>query len=445
MLEGVVPRFALSVLAVSACAAAIADSLFATSGEYAMIGYQNEATDNPVARMQDALQSGELQLNYSEARGYFDALLDALDIDPDSQMLVFSPTSLQKQLISRETPRGLFYNDDTYLGLVQNSTIVEVATIDDKLGPVFYTFDNTEGTTRYFQRANQTCLVCHDSQGTMGSGVPMLRALSVVYSAVGAPLQTFSGRGNVGDQTPIRDRWGGWYVTGRHGVQPHLGNLVVDDRDDLDTLDDYRVWNLETLKGAGYLDTSRYPRDTSDIVALMVLEHQITVQNQITYIKFKAPAVLKRAGLDDAAAAASWDALPTAARQTLTPMMDDLVERLVLLDAADFASRISGSQAFVDDFTARGPKDDTGRSLRDLDLGKRLFRYPLSYLIYTESFATMPAYAKDYVYRRLAAYLGGQDLFAGKSQYSHEDRRAALEILTATQPEFSPYLASGRH
>jgi hypothetical protein len=179
-------------------------------------------------------------------------------------------------------------------------------------------------------------------------------------------------------------------------------------------------------------------------VALMVLEHQITVQNQITYIKFKASAVLKRRGLEDAAAATSWDALPAVAQQTLVPMMDKLVERLVLLDAADIASKISGSQAFVDRFMARGPKDDSGRSLRDLDLDKRLFRYPLSYLIYTEGFAAMPAYAKDYVYRRLAAYLGGEELFAGKSQYSLRDRRAALEILAATQPEFLPYLASGR-
>lgn len=444
MLKSVVGGLIPAVFVVSACATAIAQPLFATSGEYARLGYQNEARDNPVARLQDALQSGKLQLSYSEVRGYFDALLDALDIDPDSQMLVFSATSLQKTLISRKTPRGLFYNDDTYLGLVQHSTIVEVLTMDDKLGIVFYTFDNTKGTTKYFQRADQTCLVCHDSQGVPGFGVPMLRALSIVFSADDVPLKIFSGNGIVGDETPLKDRWGGWYVTGRHGVQPHLGNLILDDPDDLDTLDDHRVWNLETLKGAGYFDTSAYPRDTSDIVALMVLEHQITVENQITYIKFKAPAVLKRRGLDDAAAAASWDGLPAQAQQTLAPMMDKLVERLVLLDAADIASRISGSQAFVDRFTARGPKDDAGRSLRDLDLNKRLFRYPLSYLIYTTSFATLPAYAKDYVYRRLAAYLRGEELFAGKSQYSPEDRRAALEILAATQPEFLPYLASGR-
>lgn len=431
--------------AILACAgfAATAPAQFAVRDEYATIGYADEARDNPVARMQDELTSGKLHLEYRERRGYFDDLLDVLDIDPDSQMLVFSPTSLQKNLISPSRPRGLFFNDDTYLGLVQASTIVEVATIDEKLGIVFYTFDNTEGTTEYFQRADQTCLVCHDSQGTSGSGVPMLMALSSVYRRGNVPLETFSGTGNVGDQTPLEDRWGGWYVTGRHGVQPHLGNLILEDRSELEMLDDHRVWNVETLKGAGYLDTSPYPRDTSDIVALMVLEHQITVENQISYIRFKAPTVLRRRGPEQALAAPSWDALPAAAQQILAPMMDELVERLVLLDAAGFASRISGSRAFIDGFTAHGPRDDEGRSLRDLDLSKRLFRYPLSYLIYSESFAAMPAYAKDYVYRGLAAYLEGETQLAGSSQYSLQDRRAALEILAATQPEILPYLRSG--
>jgi hypothetical protein len=427
-----------------ACFSAVARAQFAASDEYALIGYENEAKDNPIARLQEDLKGGKVHLDYAKLRGYFDALVDALDIDADSQMLVFSPTSLQKDLISPERPRGLFFNDNTYLGLVQKSHIVEVVTLDEKQGIVFYTFDNTEGTTTYFQRQNQTCLVCHDTQGTSGSGVPMLMALSTVYSKQNVPLETVSGTGNVGDETPIEDRWGGWYVTGRHGLQPHLGNLRLDGRDELESLDDYRVWNVESLQAAGYLDTSPYPRDTSDIVALMVLEHQITVQNQITYIRFKAPAVLKRRGMGGAMTASSWDALPWEAQQTLGPMMDKLVERLVLFDAAGFASRISGSQAFVEDFTARGPRDGAGRSLRDLDLTRRLFRYPLSYLIYTENFATLPAYAKDYVYRRLAAYLEGEEIFAGNSRYSLDDRRAALEILAATEPEFVPYLAPSR-
>jgi hypothetical protein len=432
------------VFAANALFAVAAHAQTAAIGEYALIGYEKEPRANPVSRMQDDLLSGKRTLEFSEDRGYFDLLVDALDIDADSQVLVFSATSLQRKLISPATPRGLYFNDNTYLGFVQNSSIVEVATTDDSLGIVFYTFDNTEGTTTYFERNDKPCLPCHDSQGATGGGVPMLLALSAVYNDRNVPLKTYSGTGSVGDQTPIEDRWGGWYVTGRHGLQAHLGNLMLEDPDDLERLDDYRVWNLETLEGAGYFDTSPYLRDTSDIVALMVLEHQVTVQNQITYIKFKAPAVLMRRGEEDALSAQSWDELPAPAQKSLTRMLDKLVRQLVFMDAADSASRLAGSQAFVTGFTARGPRDAAGRSLRELQLDKRLFRYPVSYLVYTSDFATMPPYAKDYVYRQLAAYLAGDLGLEGTSQYSAADRHAALEILTETLAEFRPYAARHR-
>ena len=412
---------------------------FNTSYEYALIGYESQAQNNPISRMQSALVSGEVALDYAEKRGYLESLLTALNIDSSSQLLVFSPTSLQNRLISPETLRAIYFNDNTYIGFVQNSSIVEVTTVDERFGVVFYTFDNAQGTQRYFERANQTCLVCHDSAGTMGGGVPMLMALSSVYSDRNVPLESFSGIGNVVDQTPIKDRWGGWYVTGRHGLQPHLGNILLEHPEDLENLDDFRVWNLETLEGAGFLDTSPYLRSTSDIVAFMVLEHQVTVQNQITDVKFKAPAVLKRLNMEAAMAAQSWAELPEPAEQILKPLLDKLVEQMVFIDAAEMMSPITGSEAFAESFMARGPADESGRSLRELDMRDRMFRYPLSYLVYTEDFDTMPLYAIDYVYQQLAAYLGGQELWEGRSQYSLEERHDALEILAATKTEFDAY------
>jgi hypothetical protein len=417
---------------------------FTASDEYALIGYEGEARDNPVAELQKQLLSGEVKLEFKEERGYFDALISRLGLNPDSQTLVFSPTSLQHKLISPETPRALYFTDNVYLGFVQNSTIVEVATIDDRFGVVFYAFDNQPETDRFFERTNQNCLVCHDTQGTMGGGVPMLMALSSVYSARNVPMQNFSGIGNVGDTTPIEDRWGGWYVTGRHGLQAHLGNILLESPDHLKTLDDFRIWNVESLKDAGYLDTDPYLRATSDIVALMVLEHQINVQNQVTYVKFKAPAVLKRRGLEEAVNANTWSELPAPAQKTLTRMLDRLVSQLVYMDAADSMSRLSGTQDFVEAFQARGPFDGQGRSLRELELSKRLFRYPLSYLVYTDDFNTLPGYAKDYVFHRLDSYLSGEVELEGRSQYSQEDRRMALEILTQTHQDFAAWRDNGR-
>jgi len=357
-------------------------------------------------------------------------------------MMVFSPTSLQHKLISPERPRAIFFNDTTFIGFVQNSSIVEVTTIDDDKGLVFYTFDNVPQDTKLFERADQTCLVCHDTQGTMGGGVPMFMALSSVYSSRNVPLKNYSGIGNVTDTTPLVDRWGGWYVTGRHGLQAHLGNILLATPDDLDNLDDFRIWNLETMAGSKFMDPSPYPENTSDIVALLVLEHQVTVQNQITYIKFKAPAVLKRREMLHELEAQSWAELSEPAQRALTRMLDRLVQQLVFIDAVDYQSSISGNPDYVEQFMARGPVDGEGRSLREFDLRNRLMRYPLSYLVYTTDFNSLPVYVMDYVYDQMDAYLSGRIDFDGRSQYTLAERQAALEILTATHPGFRSYLAA---
>jgi len=416
---------------------------FSNSDEYSMIDYASPATKNSIARLHEAVASGETTLDYKPGeRGYLDSLLAALDIDTNSQMMVFSPTSLQHKLISPERPRAIFFNDTTFIGFVQNSSIVEVTTIDDDKGLVFYTFDNVPQDTKLFERADQTCLVCHDTQGTMGGGVPMLMALSSVYSSRNVPLKNYSGIGNVTDTTPLVDRWGGWYVTGRHGLQAHLGNILLATPDDLDNLDDFRIWNLETMAGSKFMDPSPYPENTSDIVALLVLEHQVTVQNQITYTKFKAPAVLKRREMLHELEAQSWAELSEPAQRALTRMLDRLVQQLVFIDAVDYQSSISGNPDYVEQFMARGPVDGEGRSLREFDLRNRLMRYPLSYLVYTTDFNSLPVYVMDYVYDQMDAYLSGRIDFDGRSQYTLAERQAALEILTATHPGFRSYLAA---
>lgn len=419
-----------------------ANAQFSTGDEYNLLDYAGSATANPIARLHDALESGETVLDYKAGeRGYLDSLLAQLDIDPESQMLVFSPTSLQHKLISPERPRAVFFNETTFIGFVQNSTIVEVTTIDDEKGLVFYTFDNVPRESKLFERADQTCLVCHDTQGTMGGGVPMLMALSSVYSTRNVPLKNYSGIGNVTDSTPIADRWGGWYVTGRHGLQPHLGNILLERPEDLDNLDDFRIWNLESMADSPWMDPSPYPADTSDIVALMVLEHQVTVQNQITYVKFKAPAVLKRREMAHEHAARSWADLTPEAQNALTRMLDNLVQDMVFIGAADLQSPISGNAAYAQAFVARGPVDGEGRSLREFDLRKSLFRYPLSYLVYTDDFNALPVYTMDYIYSRLEAWLSGDLEFDGPTQFTLAERRTALDILKATHPGFQDYLA----
>jgi len=201
----------------------------------------------------------------------------------------------------------------------------------------------------------------------------------------------------------------------------------------------HRRGNIKDLNAAGLVDTSPYLGSGSDIVALMVLEHQLSVQNQITYIKFKAPAVLKRRGLEDYSAVERWDELPQRARDVLPRMLGKLVERLLFFDAAPLEDSFQGNADYARWFQTQGPADAQGRSLRQLELNTRLFAYPVSYLLYSEDFNSLPGYARDYVYARLAAYLEGRERYPGRHAFSYSERDQALEILLATLPGFADY------
>jgi hypothetical protein len=385
------------------------------SSEYELIGYDNVAVDNRVAVLAEQLQQGTAKLNVSSQRGYFDSLLAALNIDPHSQVLVFSKTSLQYQLIDASTPRAIYFNDDTYIGWVQGSNIVEVMTLDAKLGMVFYVFNNAtrdvigdsardaaNGEPNAFERQQQRCLVCHDSNGAASGGIPMLLARSGIYNLRDINLLDLSGIDNTNDKTPLAKRWGGWYVSGLHGSQTHVGNMRVQGPEQLPALDTLLRGNLPTLAGQGLFDTTPYPTNTSDIVALMILEHQLTVVNQLTYVKFKAPAVLSRTKITDVSHTTHWADLPERGQRALTHMLDALVNALLFVDAVPLSAPIKGDADFQASFEARGPRDAAGRSLRELDLNTRLFRYPLSFLIYSPYFDSLPTYAKDYVHQQLA-------------------------------------------
>ncbi|MDR2213897.1 MAG: hypothetical protein LBE21_09785 [Pseudomonadales bacterium] len=417
-------------------AASLAQS--ALGAEYEAIGYAKEATHNPVARLLARLQSGETQLEYSPTRGYFDSFIAELGIDPSSQVLVFSPTSLQYRLINQRTPRGLYFADDIYIGFVQHSTIVEVATEDELLGTVFYIFNNVKDTTQPLVREKDgRCLVCHDSNGLGVGGVPTVMAMSGLFDQRGNLLRDFSA-GNTTDQTPLADRWGGWYVSGQHGAQGHLGNVILNDASQLPQVEQLQRGNLDSLETL--FDTTPYLRATSDIVALLVLEHQLTVQNQLTYVKFKAPMVLQRAGHPEARDAASWDALPPNGQRALRRMLNKLADTLLFVDAAPFTERISGNADYVNWFQNQGPRDAQGRSLREFDLNTRLFHYPLSYLVFSPSIDALPPYAKDYLYQELASRLQNDETLAA----SEHERHAALAILAAIKDDFAPYAEAAR-
>ncbi|HEY6454352.1 MAG TPA: hypothetical protein VIY90_03620 [Steroidobacteraceae bacterium] len=399
--------------------------------EYPVIHYERMPTHNAIAHLEQRLAAGEVKLTYAAPRGYLDSLLAALHIDASSQALVYSKTSLQTGAISAATPRALYFDADTYVGYVQGSRNLELGTMDSELGQVFYILPNREVAAPQLQRQTLTCLACHDTYELSGGGVPRFLLMSSYVNIRGDQL-THEDNILTTDETPMESRWGGWYVTGQTGKQKHVGNILVKDVQELVKLDSVRRENIDTLDGL--FDTKAYLTDKSDVVALLVLQHQVTVQNLLTRANFEVRNALARVGQQSAALSAKTSA-------DLHEYLDALAKAMLFGDAAPFIDTIRGNSGFAAWFQRQGIKDAQNRSLRDLDLRTRLFRYPLSYLVYTPSFDALPDYARDYVFGKFAAVLQGRDTSASYAFMSAADRRDTLQVLTATKPAFAQYLA----
>jgi hypothetical protein len=394
--------------------------------EYPVIHYERMPADNAVARLQTRLERGEVKLEFRTPRGYLDSLLAALAIDASSQALVYSKTSLQVGRISAATPRAIYFNDDTYVAWVQGGGNIEIGAMDTKLGQVFYVLPNREAAASRLQRLTLECLSCHDTYELSGGGVPRFLLMSTYVDVHGNQL-SHEGQILTSDQTQLKYRWGGWYVTGQSGNQVHLGNIQVNDVQELVHLEQVRRGNLDTLHEL--FDTAPYVTDKSDIVALLVLQHQVDVQNLITRVNFEVRTALAKE-------------LSEKTRAQLKSYMDALVDAMLFVDAAPFTGKITGDSGFDRWFESRGPRDRRGRSLRDLDLSTRLFKYPLSYVLYSAEFDGLPEYAQHYIYSRFAAVLSGRDQSDAYSQLTPEDRKAILEIITATKPAFARFVAA---
>jgi hypothetical protein len=395
--------------------------------EYPAMNYSGEAKHNRVARLQERLERGEVKLEFAPGRGYLDSLIKNLDIDPSSQLLVYSKTSLQSDFIRGATPRALYFNDDTSVSWENGAPLIEIAAMDSELGPVFYSLQNHSGDSpRGFDREGSRCLNCHDRYGMMGGGVPIFVETSSLVDVGGLILKPDDVI-TVDDDTPIAQRWAGWYVTGHSGTQTHLGNIQVHSVKELDDLDRVRKVNLDSLDGL--FDTKPYITGKSDIVALLVLEHESTIYNMITRMRFRASKVQLQNG----------EISPRDAHMEQA-MADKLLQAMLFVGAAPLADRITGSSGFDAWFQKQGPRDHLGRSLRELDLKTRLFKYPLSFLIYSPAFDNLPDNMRTRIYERLAQVLTGADTSSTFSSVSASDRQAILGILKDTKPQFAAYL-----
>src|SRR5262245_7862943 len=415
--------FATAIVCVLCAASAlVAGQQLPKLAEDSAIAYSKTAATDPVAQLQKKIDAGEVTLAFDQQRGYLASLLRALEIPVSSQGLVFSRTSLQVDRIAPWSPRAIYFNDDVYVGWVQGGPIMEIAATDPKLGAVFYTIDQEQHDKPVIRREGRTCLQCHDSAST--GGVPGFIMRSVVTDRYGYPVA--AGSSATTDQTRLEDRWGGWYVTGTMGNLHHKGNAMVPLlAHEIGNVESYLSRNPVVAAGdvtslAGKFDPEPYLAPHSDAVALLVLAHQSEIHNLITRARYEATRALAVSDNMTAVEAVS----------------ERLVRALLFVNAAPMTAPVEGTSSFAKDFVTTGPRDRRGRSLRELDLKTRLFRYPLSYLIYSEGFDALPPVVKSYVSRRLHEVASGNETRREFNSLSADDRQAIREILEDTKPGF---------
>ena len=390
---------------------------FVNWSDHPAIQYRTRPTSDPVAELSRQLQDGRAQLRREGPSGYLRSVLDALHVPVESQILVFAQDSVQAARITRTNPRALFFNDRVAVGWVPGG-FIELAAQDARQGVFFYTLDQAwTGAPSFSPRPE--CVTCHYSYGSVG--VPGMLARSSLQFTVS-------------HRVPLEKRWGGWYVTGRHGSIRHLGNTDLAHVFDPPPSDDTSNWpSLD-----GRFDTAAYLAPHSDIVALMVFEHQMYMMNLLTRIGWEARVLEYRKGVSPSQMRAGGDD-PTDIPVPMDEAAKEVVDYMLFIDEAPLADAVHGSTNFATRFAAEGPRDRQGRSLRQLDLTRRLFRYPCSYMIYSPQFDQLPALAKAAIYRRLWQVLSGQDHAQSYARLTATDRAAIVDILRDTKPDVSNY------
>jgi hypothetical protein len=382
------------------------------------IAYFTKPSADRVARLNAELQRGAVTLAFDPVQGYLPSILKALRVPAASQLLLFTRSSVQAPRISPRNPRALYFDDTVTLGFIPGAEFLEFAAEDPQQGVVFYTLDQRAVEKPVIERRD-FCLSCHNNRSTLE--VPGLLIRSIATAATGAPVPKY-GNYTTDHRSPFDERWAGYYVTGHHGSLAHLGNAMLIDR-----TSEARVtndtFNLDSV--ADRFDSARYPSPHSDIVALLVFEHQMHMINLLTRLGWDARLLLS-ASRPDASA-------------ILARSAEDMVDYLLFADETPLPAAVTGTSGFAGEFAARGPADHLGRSLRQLDLQTRLLRYPCSYMIYSDAFDALPPPARDAIYQRMWRVLSGQEAAPKYARLAAADRRAIVEILRETKTDLPAY------
>lgn len=373
------------------------------------VDYKSAETTDLADRLSQALADGSAQLTWTPGHGYLPSLLKELGIEVDSQVLVFSKTALNPHLVSPKNPRAIYFNDEVSVGWVPGASALEIVAADPRKGALFYVLEqNRERPARL--RREDSCLACHVGATTLHA--PGFIVRSFLTDSDGKPTIGYS---RVTHDMPFADRFGGWYVTGTHGSQPHAGNLFGEDAPDRQRQEPLAAGNLKEI-GPPF-DRDKHLSRHSDLVAQMVLHHQSHGLNLIARVSLEAR--LNRRS----------DAETRLARY------------LLFADEPELASPIQGTSEFAARFSrtreSTGWLEPQSPNLRQLNLQTRLFEHRLSYLVESRVFLEMPPEARARVERMIREALkpGADDELATHLSVTEKARLRTAWMLRRSTAE----------
>lgn len=406
--------------------------------EHEPIRYSESTPNNPVSELLKKIESGNHGLDMSGEKEFLLSVLKALDVPMETQMLVYSKTSLQNDLITPTKPRALYFSDDCYVGWVQGGDI-EIIVSDDTLGAVFYRFRVPHPFPAEFKiekdrpviERSRGCLTCHG--GTRTNNYPGMMVRSVRADDIGSPIYS-AGTHFTDHASPLSERWGGWFVTGKADGPRHMGNLVYSETEDggAEVAKDFGM-QLNSLDDV--IDTDPYLENRSDIVALMVLEHQVMVHNALIKAQFSTRTLLHRNRELAKLTGDDPDKLSETTQRVVNGLAQEILDAMLFRNEAPLTGwGVEGSEVFKEAFEAREPHASGGGSLRDMHLLSRMFRTRMSYMIYSRSFDALPVEVKDVFYKKLWDTLNDDE-----DEMKSRERHRIIEILKETKPGLPPY------
>jgi len=387
--------------------------------------YYERTAEDGMSRLIASWREGKHDFGSETGLVALQKLLTDLDVPVSSQVIVFSKTSLQRDLVSPENPRAMYFNEDIHVAWMPGGKI-EVNSFDAGTGGMFY-FEvqpKNPGDRVGFEQP-RSCFGCHGGSATNFLPGPLAR--SNFTDATGRRLRGVRSHNRIGHSIPFAERWGGYFVTNAPPTLEHMGNsFAVRAGREISIPESGK---RSTTDLSEFFDVEKLLRPDSNILPLMLFDHQIELHNLLV-------EALYRHRTEEYNAEQNGGVPRKDLAKKTDSHFDKLVRYFLFADEPSLAGHeFDPAPDFVSDFHRNQRTDSAGQSLKDLDLKTRIFKNRCSYMIYSRSFEEAPQSMKDRVYDRLWDILSPEEAPDEYAYLDSDERRRILDILKATKSD----------